>query len=61
MKLLIIFVAVAMLSGCMDKPQGSEIAVEERCVKGVTYYLTGYQLAPAFRADGSLYTCSTKD
>jgi hypothetical protein len=27
------------------------------CIRGVEYYRTGHQLAPAFKPDGTLYTC----
>jgi len=46
-----------MLSGCSPQPDGKPWVVQERCIKGVVYYLSGYQLAPAYKVGGSLYLC----
>lgn len=55
--ILSVLLCVLFLSGCTAKPDGSEIRVREKCVKGVVYYVTGYKLAPAFKSDGTLFTC----
>lgn len=47
-----------LLVGCGSQSDGKPWAVEEICIKGVTYYASGYQLAPAFHPDGKLYTCN---
>lgn len=31
----------------------------EICIKGVVYYSHGHGKSPAFKSDGSLYTCNT--
>jgi len=31
--------------------------VKERCINGVSYYIHGRRMAPAFKPDGSLYLC----
>ena len=46
-----------LLAGCVPTPEGSNVSVREGCIKGVTYYYTGHKLSPAFKPDGSLYTC----
>jgi hypothetical protein len=48
-----------LCAGCVPKPEGSELSVREACIKGVTYYYTGYRLAPAFKPDGTLFVCGT--
>lgn len=55
-KLLAIICAAFVLGGC-SKPDGRPAFVEEICIKGVVYYSSGYHLAPAFKQDGTLYTC----
>lgn len=55
-KLIAIACTVVVLGGC-SKPDGRPAFVEEICIKGVVYYSSGYQLAPAFKPDGTLYTC----
>lgn len=61
-KLLIVLLSVLLvsLSGCGQQSDGKPWAVKEICVKGVTYYRTGYALAPAYNEDGTLITCWQK-
>jgi len=47
-----------LLSACSPQSDGKPWGVIERCIKGVTYYVSGYQLAPAYKTDGSLYLCN---
>ena len=55
--LAICLIFLLVLSGCEPSPDGKPWSVNERCIKGVVYYVNGYKLAPAFKQDGSLYTC----
>jgi len=47
-------------SGTYTKPSSYEKdrLVKEKCMNGVVYYVSGHNsLAPAFKPDGSLFTC----
>lgn len=59
-KLLAIIAGVVVLSGCTDPNTGIRATESIRCIKGVEYYASGYRLAPAFKPDGTLYTCENK-
>lgn len=55
MRIAIIVILLVAASGC-------QIPDAERvCMSGVIYYQTGYQLAPAFEKDGTLYLCQEKE
>jgi len=60
---LSILIALLAVSGCKDN---SKITSKDKgtwpyelCVKGVMYYSFGHGKAPAFKVDGSLYTCDS--
>lgn len=57
MNKLLVLLGMFMLTACSPQADGKPWAVKEQCIKGVVYYTTGYQLAPAFKPDGTLITC----
>lgn len=71
MKKLISLVLLMLLTGCDSKVQINELGKSEHmnsrntfnrvCLQGVIYYENTKRLAPAFKPDGTLYTCNTKE
>lgn len=67
MKKLIIIISAVVLVGCGSSGEytGREIhtmsLMVEKCFNGVVYYNSGQGIAPAFKPDGSLYTCENKN
>lgn len=60
-KMLVITLSLLLgATACSDQPDGEFWGMKERCIKGVIYYSYGYRLAPAFKPDGSLFTCDTQ-
>ena len=53
--IFILFASIFVLSGCESTTRHIEASTV--CLQGVQYYITGYHLAPAFKPDGTLYTC----
>lgn len=53
----ILIMSILLLVGCTSQPDGKPFSVDEICIKGVVYYNSGYKLAPAFKPNGTLYTC----
>jgi hypothetical protein len=51
------FLISTLLVGCAPQADGKPSAVVEKCLRGVTYYISGYQLAPAFNDNGKVLTC----
>lgn len=66
MKQLIIILLVIVLVGCGKNGEYTNGNIPplsirtEKCFNGVVYYNTGQGIAPAFKPDGSLYTCENK-
>ncbi len=59
MKILGLIAVVFALAGCSEgllSPEG-RFGLDEYCLKGVVYYTSHNQIAPAFKPDGTLYTC----
>lgn len=59
---LIVLIIMTLIVGCggqgeYTKFKGSGIFAE-KCINGVVYYFQGHGMAPAFKPDGSLYTCN---
>ncbi len=56
--LIVAFIALLCV-GCERQSDGKSYSTRDECIRGVVYYESGYKLAPAFKPDGSLYTCDT--
>jgi len=60
---LSILIALLAVTGCKENlkitTKDKDNWPYELCVKGVVYYSFGHGKAPAFKADGSLYTCDS--
>ena len=65
-KILIILVAL-MLSACENESEHIKGiysyggASPTRCLNGVVYYVSGYQMAPAFGTDSKVIICDQKE
>lgn len=57
MKIKLIILAVVIGLVVCGEIDGVGPFSEEICLKGVTYYKGHMSLAPAFKQDGTLYTC----
>lgn len=57
MKLYSLIVSLAiLLFSCA--PRSPDTGLKVACIDGVEYIINGWQLAPHFRPDGSLYLCN---
>lgn len=58
-----LFLTLLILIASCEDDKGYKTApawgsvVNEKCVKGVIYYNAYNRMAPAFKPDGTLYTC----
>lgn len=60
-KMLVITLSLLLgVAACSDQPDGKSWGMKERCISGVIYYYDADKLAPAFKPDGSLFTCDTQ-
>lgn len=65
-KILIILVAL-MLSACENESEHIEGIYSRgggsptKCFNGVVYYISGYQMAPAFGTDSKVILCNQKE
>lgn len=46
-----------LTEGRLTKVTNADYVTYETCKAGVVYYIRGQGLAPAFKPDGSLFTC----
>ena len=56
MLIAVIAAVLLTLTGCKTE-SGEPMGIRDSCIKGVVYYYNGYQLAPAYKTDGTLYLC----
>ena len=57
---LSVLMVLLVVSGCKKEPIsyiGGKTWPGELCVNGVVYYSFGHGKAPAYKIDGSLYSC----
>lgn len=67
MKRIYMVLVVTLVVGCTPEPEKHGkytnnaplpgVMYEEACLNNVVYYNSSHHLAPAFKPDGTLYTC----
>lgn len=63
MRIIYAILITILVIGCAPQTPGKYTNKQlpgmllETCINNVTYYESNHQLAPAFRPDGTLYTC----
>jgi hypothetical protein len=50
-------ILIFALAGCLPPTKITYTGYETECIRGVVYYNSGHRLAPAYKQDGTLYTC----
>lgn len=58
MKILILLVGLVVLSSCIDNADGTPFNVERKCINGVSYYISKRRMAPVFKPDSTVETCT---
>lgn len=58
------YLLILVLSSCEPYTsktiEGTNLLLDEVCIRGVTYYIGGRMLSPEYNNDGSLILCENK-